>query len=249
MARAVSSCLLEWDSRFLGLPVGRITDAVVSDSDLATALEDQRARGIALVYWAASAEPGADLVRRFGGRLVDRKITWTCDLASLDVEAGATAVVQPYAPWMPTAALEDLAVQSAAFSRFRVDPHMPAWAADALYRTWMRRALAADLADIVLVAREATRIAGVVTVGEAGGDAAVGLLAVDAGARGRGHGQALVAAAQRWAHLGGNPTLRVVTQAANLPACRLYERCGFRVATIACFYHFWLRPSPASRNA
>ena len=212
MARAVSSCLLEWDSRFLGLPVGRITDAVVSDSDLATALEDQRARGIALVYWAASAEPGADLVRRYGGRLVDRKITWTCDLASLDVEAGATAVVQPYAPWMPTAALE-------------------------------------DLADIVLVAREATRIAGVVTVGEAGGDAAVGLLAVDAGARGRGHGQALVAAAQRWAHLGGNPTLRVVTQAANLPACRLYERCGFRVATIACFYHFWLRPSPASRNA
>ncbi|MBL8141046.1 MAG: GNAT family N-acetyltransferase, partial [Acidobacteria bacterium] len=184
-----------------------------------------------------------------GGRLVDRKITWTCDLAALEREAGAAAVVQPYAPWMPAAALEDLAVQSAAFSRFRVDPHMPAWAADALYRTWMRRALAADLADIVLVACEATGIAGVVTVGGVGEDAAIGLLAVDAAARGRGHGQALVDAARRWAHHAHKPTLRVVTQAANLPACRLYERCGFRVATIECFYHFWLRPSLASRSA
>ncbi|MBL8141013.1 MAG: hypothetical protein JNM38_07895, partial [Acidobacteria bacterium] len=52
MTSAVTSCVLEWDSTFLGFPVARITDAVASDSDVATALEDQRARGIALVYWA-----------------------------------------------------------------------------------------------------------------------------------------------------------------------------------------------------
>jgi hypothetical protein len=31
----------------------------------------------------------------------------------------------------------------------------------------------------------------------------------------------------------------VVTQGANMAACRLYEACGYYVGTIEYFYHFW----------
>lgn len=248
MARAVSSCLLEWDSRFLGLPVGRITDAVVSgrrsrDGARGPARSRYRAR-----VWAASAEPGADLVRRFGGRLVDRKITWTCDLASLDVEAGATAVVQPYAPWMPTAALERPGrPERGVLAVSRRPPHAGLGRRRALSHVDAPRA--GGRPGIVLVAREATRIAGVVTVGEAGGGQP------PSGYSPSMPGLVVGGMVRRWSppHSDGL-TWEATPPCAwsrkpRTPACRLYEQCGFRVATMATLYHFWLRPSPASRNA
>jgi GNAT superfamily N-acetyltransferase len=47
-----------------------------------------------------------------------------------------------------------------------------------------------------------------------------------------GVGSALMARAEEWARAQGARALRVETQNINVPACRFYQRCGFRLAEI-----------------
>lgn len=51
---------------------------------------------------------------------------------------------------------------------------------------------------------------------------------VSPSARGRGAGEALIAAVERWARQGGARTLRLAVMPDNGPAFALYERCGFK---------------------
>ena len=64
------------------------------------------------------------------------------------------------------------------------------------------------------------------------------LLAV--AARRQGIGQQLVEAARQKAHHWGCPTLQVVTQRDNEPACRFYAQCGFELVREEHIYHLWL---------
>ena len=54
---------------------------------------------------------------------------------------------------------------------------------------------------------------------------------VDPASRGRGVGVSLLHAVERWARERGARTLKVETQDINVPACRFYERHGFRLRT------------------
>ncbi len=67
----------------------------------------------------------------------------------------------------------------------------------------------------------------------------IGLLAVGERARGRGLGQALLGSAGRWFLAQGVEEVRVVTQGRNLVAQRLYQRVGFRTASLQLWYHKW----------
>jgi ribosomal protein S18 acetylase RimI-like enzyme len=52
-------------------------------------------------------------------------------------------------------------------------------------------------------------------------------LAVDTGFRGKGVGYALMTRAIAWAKAQGFPGIMLETQDNNVPACKLYEKCGF----------------------
>ena len=67
----------------------------------------------------------------------------------------------------------------------------------------------------------------------------IGLLAVAEQARGRGVGRRLVRQANEWMTLHGAHEARVVTQLANEPACGLYRACGYTLAAVEDYYHFW----------
>jgi ribosomal protein S18 acetylase RimI-like enzyme len=54
-------------------------------------------------------------------------------------------------------------------------------------------------------------------------------IAVEPEYRGEGIGRALLARAIEWAREKGFPGLMLETQDNNVPACRLYERCGFQL--------------------
>lgn len=57
-------------------------------------------------------------------------------------------------------------------------------------------------------------------------------LAVDASARNLGVARSLLDVVRFWAEKQGLPGIMLETQNNNLPACRLYERCGFRLGGI-----------------
>jgi dTDP-4-amino-4,6-dideoxy-D-galactose acyltransferase len=133
--------------------------------------------------------------------------------------------------------LMDLADGAYEGTRFARDPRFPAGSARRLYRKWVSESCT-GWADAVLVA-ERTGAAGFITLHRDPGAWRIGLVGVGEAHRGSGVGTALVSAAIRHAALEGGALVTVVTQAANLPAVRLYERLGFRASQVGLWYHRW----------
>jgi len=68
-------------------------------------------------------------------------------------------------------------------------------------------------------------------------------LAVNAEFRGKGVGRALMMRAIEWAKGQGFPGITLETQDNNVPACRLYERCGFELRGFDTHLYKGLNPS------
>jgi dTDP-4-amino-4,6-dideoxy-D-galactose acyltransferase len=227
--------------------VARLTVACHDPEAARAALWLARKNGIGLVYWqteAGQAVPQA-LLAEFAGRRVDQKATYRADLSApeparaADGIAGVCVREYPEGPASPES--RDLALAAGEHSRFRTDPDVPEERFVGLYTTWIERSARRELADVVLVAEDAgdRQLLGMVTVAAAGGSGEIGLIAVAASARGRGIARLLLAAARRWMTGHGCSRATVVTQLANVAACRLYERCGYHLTDVRDFYHFW----------
>ena len=138
--------------------------------------------------------------------------------------------------------LRELAFASGIHSRFRVDPDMPLRCFETLYETWIQRSTRREIADEVLVCGALERVEGMITIRLDGATAHIGLIAVEAQARGKGLGKGLIRAAESWVVERGASRMEVVTQGANSEACALYERCGYRIGAEEDVYHLWITP-------
>lgn len=231
---------LDWDSQFFGFKTARILPAALEQAELYRLLENLRKQGMRLVYWGACSEPPFD-VTHLGGRLVDRKTIFEMDLpATVFHDTAPDIPILPYIPGAADETLFELALQAGEYSRFARDPQFPHEIFQALYREWMRKSLSGELADAVLAAGSAEQPLGMVTLSAKSDHGEIGLIAVDAAARGRHIGATLVRAAQAWYFERGLKRARVVTQGENLPACRLYAKCGYTISEVEYLYHFWL---------
>lgn len=233
--------LLEWDSRFFGIPVARLIVPPRDPGALEGGLQDLGRRGVRLVYLHSShALPEID-AQRLGGVLVDAKTTYVWEVTALDpAETVLVDGVRPLSNEMPMSEIEEIAVQAGEFSRFFIDDRIPKGKAAELYRIWLARSLNREIADEVFVILEDGRVVGLVTLGKNRDRGDIGLLAVRAAARGKGHGTTLVRNAQRWFGSQGFALAQVVTQGTNRAACNLYSRCGFHIDSVEHIYHFWL---------
>lgn len=250
---------LDWECEHFGFSVAQVSQADLDDARLVDTLRQARAAGVRLAVWPTGEgrEVGAEITARFGGRLVDRKATFTRPLGGTLAATGADEisdrkrpVIVSYTAPTPSNALTELAIAAGKYSRFHVDPAFPRDKFEAMYRLWIERSVRGELADAVLVAaatstdddEQAQRDpAGMITVAESGGVAQIGLIAVAGAMRGRGIGSALIDAAHRWMQSRGAVEARVVTQLTNQPACHLYERGGYQLSRVQNVYHFWLR--------
>ncbi|GAC1335186.1 MAG: hypothetical protein NVSMB14_02500 [Isosphaeraceae bacterium] len=237
---------LEWDAAHFGLATARLEPADLGDDALKHGLQDARRRRVRLVYWFADPDrpPILDeLAREFSARLVDRKATYLADRLSIDIESPARADEIREEPRGPASKrLCDLAVAAGEFSRFRVDPKIPAGKFEEMYETWIDRSTRRELADSVFVAVRPDlddEPIGMITLSVQGDEGTIGLIAVDAQARGLGIGSLLIDAAHRRMISLGATRARVVTQLDNNPACRLYEKHGYRLAELRHCHHFW----------
>jgi ribosomal protein S18 acetylase RimI-like enzyme len=251
---------LPWDSAHFGFAVARLhgpcgdrpTDRLPLD-ELRQAIESAKAAGIDLLYW--TAEPWCQLpesiLRESGGALVDRKATFEIQInGGHEPRENKRLVLAEYPKEMPSARLIELAVCAGAHSRFRHDSRIPTEAFRALYELWIVRSAAREIADTVLVAswRERAEVpVGLITLSIAEGTGSIGLIAVEAHSRGEGVGALLVRSGHDWLAGRGATSVSVVTQLDNRPACRLYEKAGFRLVDVKLIYHFW--PPKITRRA
>ena len=231
--------LLTWDTKFFEIQTGRIIPTSLQENQLASILTEMRQKGFQLVYWASDHQYTYDF-QSYSGILVDKKTTFEINLQNINLDSMPLPKAEPYSNSLPFSKLEKLAVQSGAFSRFARDNKFPHEKFTALYETWIRKSVSGEMANEVLVIRQNNHIAGMVTLSNKNGVGDIGLISVDEEFRGRKFGQQLVCDAQRWFIQNGCHTAHVVTQGDNLPACHLYEKCGYQKIKIEFFYHFWL---------
>jgi len=231
--------LLTWDTEFFGIMTGRIIPTSMQENHLASILTEMRQKGFQLVYWASDHQYEYDF-QPYSGILVDKKTTFEINLQNIDLDSMPLSKTEPYSNSFPFFQLEKLAVQSGIFSRFARDNSFPHEKFTALYKTWIRKSVSGEMANEVLVIRQNNHIAGMVTLSKKNEVGDIGLIAVDEEFRGSKFGQHLVYDAQRWFIQNDCHTAYVVTQGDNLPACRLYEKCGYQKIKIEFYYHFWL---------
>ena len=230
--------LLKWDSEFFGFKVGRWEIMPPPPKDILSHILSNVPTGMRLVYLQS---PTALQNLPENIHLVDRKTVYTKTLYSASrVNNASTA--QPWSSLMNRMALDHLAIQAGFYSRFAVDPQMPAGSLERLYRLWIQRSVDKELADEVLViANENVPIA-MITVTTKSATGHVGLVAVDDAHRGKGLGRCLLQAAESWCATNGAKSMQIITQGGNIPACHLYESTGYKICKQDFLYHMWLQP-------
>ncbi len=244
---------LDWDSDFFGFGVGRLIGLIESGPALGLALAHAASSNIQLTYGQCNHDdlPLHRLCLATGGRFVDAKRTYALALDKPSPVSAMSAVTAISANIAVASGIDpverrqlrSLAWQSAAFSRFRVDPAMPANAWRRLYTAWIANSLSGKFADAVLVFRADGRSVGMITVSHGEPKGVIGLLAVDPHWRGRGIARCMLDAARRRCLAAGCEALTVVTQGDNLSACSVYESAGYRLIDEQDIFHFWKQPS------
>jgi dTDP-4-amino-4,6-dideoxy-D-galactose acyltransferase len=240
-ADAASSCeLLEWDTAFFGVRIGRVRGHRLTNDQAAAALDWASREAIACLYLLADADHHETIraAARHAFALTDMRFELAAPIATDDLEPVPATIRR--AQQSDGARLTALARTSHRNTRFYADPHFNRARCDDLYALWLERSLSGELADVVFTSDVDGMAVGYAAVRQTSPETGqIGLIAVDSAQRGGGHGAALMAAAKQWCADRGIRRLRVVTQGGNAAAIRFYERAGFTAEAVRLWYHHW----------
>ena len=226
---------LDWDSGFFGLRIGRVS---INSEEECLALAERRTlaqNDFDLVYVFASH--GLD-VSLPNAQLVDEKVVYK--LSNTFYSESNHRVILWDSNKGVTDDLLHLALVSGKYSRFHTDEGLPAGSYERLYSRWIEQSVNRVLATKVFCYIEDEVPRGLVTLDEKDGYGSVGLVAIHEGFQSRGIGTAMMKHVIGQMHVGRIQKLYVTTQAANMPACRLYEKCGFQVESVTDIWHWWM---------
>jgi len=228
--------MLEWDSGFFGLKVGKLK----SNGSLPEAEFDD----FDLVYVFSDIPLTRQTFPNLYVLPVDRKVTYSMQIAA---NPGLPEGVGSYVAGDHDPEVVRLGIQSGMYSRFKRDPNFADGQFEQLFSVWMRRSIDREIADEVFVCISGGLPRGVITLRDAPGFASIGIVAVDESVRGQGIGRKLVQAARHYAHQHHFPALEVITQEENEQACRFYEKEGFSLKKKEYIYHFWNKGADRDR--
>lgn len=228
---------LAWDSHFFSKKIGRI-DVADEYIFLAKNLENAFQQDYDLVYVFGSKDTAIpnEILVRFNGKLVDRKITYTAQIK--DLRTKTTTKIKEFKQ-KNGSLLYDLAYLSGTHSRFKSDEGLGIENFKRLYREWIDKSVNHQIAEKVFVYEDNERIKAMVTLGVKENTATIGLIAVDETLQGKGVGMSLIDACVQFCKNGNIASLDVPTQLDNIQACRFYEKCGFSEKSVQNIYHFW----------
>lgn len=236
--------MLPWDTAHFGFPVARVRGDRLTPV-LAAAVDRWCARSkVRCLYFRARADdPETEQHSAAAGyRLVDVRLDFGYRIPPVsDGESQALPAEGARAASAGDAtALEMIAREAYRLTRFYFDDNFPPDRVSDLYGTWVRRSLE-GYADAVLVTGAPGRASGLVTCHLPTDDESgrIGLVGVESHHQGKGIGRALVLAALEWFRRSGVARVEVATQARNVDAQRLYQRCGFVTSRSTTWHHKW----------
>lgn len=225
---------LDWDSNFFDFNVGRITGSIKNEQDLQNVETLIAENNTKLCYYSTDKEL-PELIfksKRLDFILVDRRTTYSKVINS-DLEINKS--ISTNHDRISVDKLIELAIQSGINSRFNVDKKIGKEKYEEMHRLWMINSLNHKIAKEVFGLTVNKNIAGFVTLGEKNNRAQIGLIGVDTVFRRKGIGKLLMASAEKWFSNAGFESIRVGKQRNNIPACKLYESCGYKIESVAPF--------------
>jgi dTDP-4-amino-4,6-dideoxy-D-galactose acyltransferase len=234
--------LLPWDSNFFGFPVARIIPTELVSDFMPRILKWCNEKSVKCLYFlsAGSSQESIRVAQRFGFELVDIRVELNLKKRHAPRTEAIAAPIRPFeAADLPV--LENIARRAHTDSRFFGDPRFPRAAAEELFTTWIRRDCG-GFADKVWVALNPQKTPGGYLSCRFDSPSHIGrisLFAVSDDQKGGGVGKRLVHQALAWLAEQNAVEARVVTQARNIPAQRLYQACGFRTMDVKFWFHKW----------
>lgn len=228
---------LIWDSNFFKLNVYKIKNTNNVD-ELIEVLLILKKIGANLIYYSSTSPliEFNDISKIYDVNFVDRKMTYS---KKIDEKSFYNPFITGYKKDYPEKDLLNLAVQSGVYSRFNLDKRIGITNYENLYKEWIINSVNKKFAKEVLVYYDEDIIAGFATLGEKNSIADIGIIAVNSNYRGKGIGKSLIHSSENWFLNKDYKNIQVVTQGDNIPACKLYESCGYKVSRLEYFYHFW----------
>ncbi len=239
-----------FDTELLGVPSFKMwMEPGTSSTDFAAAL-DQAGSGFVACF-TPHDRVNLDLLQAQQFRLISVRATLQRSVNGL-VEPTATpptcwvverrATAQHISPEV----VRTFAEVIGATSRYFKDPMIPASRSLHLYETWITNSLRTDLADEFLLGTIDGEPAAMHTVKVKGDTGIVDLIGVRPQFQRLGLGPAVLWAGLEHLRDRGVSTIEVVTEAENVGAVRMYERCGFLLEQTEFVFH---RHSATSHSA
>ncbi|WP_166427897.1 GNAT family N-acetyltransferase [Chryseobacterium lacus] len=224
---------LEWDSVFFSLKIGRIdfenSAAIVLDDILDKACNN----GFKLIYLFSDKE--IPHLSRHTPQLYDIKRVYEMDLRN---HQNSNEIIADYNGHADE--ILELAYQSGIYSRFRLDPNLPAHFFYSLYKEWTVKSVNKTIADYVpvVVGNDDHEAFGTLKIHS--DKAVIGLFAVDQNHRRKSLGRKVMQSLINYSISRDIKHLEVATQKQNLEACFFYEKIGFNIQSETFIYHIWL---------
>jgi dTDP-4-amino-4,6-dideoxy-D-galactose acyltransferase len=235
--------LLPWDSEFFGLRIGQIHMPVLNDNQLAFIDEWVKANDIDCLYFLAESNDTktTSLVENFGFHLVDLRVSLDRSLLITDQSPLPEALKIIQAKPHHLNILRAISRTSFKSSRFYADPNFPNEKCDDFFDTWITNSYLHGFADEVFVAELHSETVGFITCSfnHEKKSGSIDLIGVIEQARGNQIGYHMVNYVCRVFRDNQLLSSNVVTQGANIPAIRLYEKAGFAIRSIKLWYHWW----------
>ena len=225
---------LNWDSDFFGYEVGKMEcHNKINKIDFLRAASDSNFEVVYLFSDYELPELGLDLV--------DRKVTFHRNLAKIETFYDHLNAIYSYSYSDDSfEQLCGLALDSGVYSRFNVDNNFKNHEYEKLYYEWIKQSVLGGKAFDSIVYFEQEKLLAFATLERKSTHLAdIGLVAVHKNARGKGIGNSIIMKCLKKARNAGFSEIQVVTQQENIPAMRLYEKCGFKIQKVKFIYHYW----------
>ncbi len=227
---------LEWDSNFFNYNIGRIIINENQTLDIPEFLSNSKE--FKLVYIFSKLSLQNELFK-----LVDEKVVLYLELSqtNFDLTSDFFSVKSFNKFNHNQKELEALAIESGAYSRFKIDENFKSNEFIKLYQRWISLSIDGKLAfDIIIATDKDESIIGFVTLNKKSESTVViGLIAVSGAHRRKGIGKKLLQCAITNCYELGYKEIQVVTQIKNLNAIELYKNLGFEIKEKTFVYHYW----------
>ena len=232
--------ILKWDSDFFDMRIARFD--LSKNSNIQDILNTLQSQNIQLAYVFEPEDlhiVNHKILQAFKGVLSDKKITFRKELYHHNqVKKSPNIRINFYTT--TNSKLEELAIISGNYSRFKTDPNISDSLFRRFYKTWIRNSINKSIADYVISYHEKDELLGYVTLKIDEKIGKIGIIAVIDSLQGKGIGTQLLNQTYTICTEHYIKELEVVTQLDNKRACQFYLNNGFAKLKMERVYHFWL---------